>query len=254
MPLHPTATQVICNLVIATATDTCTATVGDASAEAPTNPSGTVSFTSSSGGVFSAGNTCALAATPMSGNTSSCSVQFIPPSAPSTLPAITASYGGDGSHDPSSAQTHYGAASELASHISISGTGTITPGGTVEVPITCEFPCVATGQLLTQPGLATLSSVSAGSTQATAAKHKKKKKKRKPVLLGKGVLKTAAPGKAVLVIKLSSKAKRALKGIGPKGVRLTLKLTITTLAGTLVEQKTQQITLRPKKKHKHKHH
>ena len=39
---HSTVTQAICNLVIATASDTCTATVGDAAPAGSTNPTGTV--------------------------------------------------------------------------------------------------------------------------------------------------------------------------------------------------------------------
>ena len=66
VPQHPSVTQVICNLVIATASDTCTATVADGAATEASNPTGTVAFTSASGGVFSAGNTCSLVSTPLS--------------------------------------------------------------------------------------------------------------------------------------------------------------------------------------------
>ena len=78
---HNTSTQVICNLVIATASDTCTAAVGDGGSP-PSNPTGTVKLSSANGGVFSAGNTCNLLSTPNSGSVSSCSVQFLPPSNP----------------------------------------------------------------------------------------------------------------------------------------------------------------------------
>jgi len=258
--IHPTVTQVICNLIIATASDTCTATVGDAATSGSTNPTGVVTFTSSSGGVFSAGNTCNLTPT-TPGNTSSCSVQFLPPSAPSTLPAITAAYGGDGSHAPSSAQTHYGAASELESHVDISKTGTIKPGGTVEVPIECGFPCVDSGELLTL-GLAGRSSVPQlgnGSTLLafSAGKHGKgghgkKKKTLTPALLGRGTLKLTSAGKGILIIKLSPKAKRTLSHVKAGGVRLTLRVTIQTLNGTVVAVKTEVITLRPARKAKKK--
>ena len=201
--IHPTATQVICNLVIATASDTCTATVADGAATEASNPTGTVTFTSASGGVFSAGNTCSLVATPLSPNVSSCSVQFLPPSAPSTLPAITAAYSGDSLRAPSSGQTHYGAAGELISDVTIPSTGTINPDGTVTVPVSCGFPCEISGGLDTLPDLASLASVSPFSIQpavltATTAKHgkKKKKKKAKPVLLGTGKLKRAHPARA----------------------------------------------------------
>lgn len=261
--IHPTVTQVICNLVVATASDTCTATVADGATTEAGNPTGTVAFTSASGGVFSAGNTCSLVPTPLSPNVSSCSVQFLPPSAPSTLPAITAAYSGDALRATSSGQTHYGAAGELVSDVTVSPSGTINPDGTVEVPVTCGFPCEISGGLGTLPDLASLASASRLSGQpavltATTAKHgkKKKKKKAKSVLLGKGSLKLSTPGKGTLVIKLSSKGKRALRHVGRKGVHLTVKLTITTINGTLVAVKTEHVTLRPKKKaaHHRKHH
>jgi hypothetical protein len=255
--IHPTVTQVICNLVIATASDTCTATVADAAATEASNPTGTVAFTSASGGVFSAGNTCSLVSTPLSPNVSSCSVQFLPPSAPSTLPAITAAYSGDALRAASSGSTHYGPASELAKDVDLSDAGTITPGGTVEVPVTCGFPCEISGGLDTLPDLASLASFSELSVEpavltATTAKHskKKKKKKAKAVQLGTGKLKLSAPGKGKLVIKLSSKGKRALSHVGSKGVHLTVKFTISTLSGTLVAVESKHVTLRPKKKSK----
>ena len=88
--LNTTVSQVICNLVIATASDTCTATVADSAATETKNPTGAVSFASAAGGVFPAGSTCMLVATPLSANTSSCSVTYLPPAAASAAPAITA--------------------------------------------------------------------------------------------------------------------------------------------------------------------
>ncbi len=254
---HPTVTQVICNLVIATATDTCTATVGDAATSGATNPTGTVTFASKSGGVFIAGNTCNLTNTPLSGNTSSCSVQFLPPTTPSTLPAITAMYSGDSTHNSSSGSTHYGAADELITLVDLSEAGTIKPGGTVEVPITCGFPCATGGELLSGPGgLAGLASFTPGQPAVlaySASGHGKKKHKKKPVLLGKGTLKLTKAGKGTLVIKLTSKAKRALSHIGKRGVRVTLKVTIETSNGTLVGTRTESLTLhKATKRHKHK--
>ena len=258
---HSTTAQVICNLVIATASDTCTATIGDAAPSGSTNPTGTVTFTSANGGVFSAGNTCALIPTPLSPNVSSCSVQFLPPSTPSTLPAITATYAGDESHIGSSAQANYGPASELASHVHLAALGTIRPDGTVEIPIECGFPCEALGELLSGPGLGTIASVSRldpggsalASSAATHGKKKKKKKKKKPVLLGRGTLKLSTVGKGKLLIKPTLKGRRALRVVKPKGVHVTLKFTIRTLNGTVVTSKKQLITLRPKPKKKKRH-
>jgi hypothetical protein len=255
---HPTVTQVICNLVIATATDTCTATVGDAAASGSTNPTGPVTFTSANGGAFIAGGTCNLIPTPLSPNVSSCSVQFLPPSGPSTFPAITAAYAGDGGHIGSSGQTHYGPASALAHLVDLSEAGTITPGGTVEIPTSCGFPCEVDSGLYTLPDLSSIASVSHESAldgaviAAAKGKHGKKKKKAKAVLLGKGKLKLSKPGKGKLIVKLSSKGKRALGHVKPKGVRLTVKFTVKTLNGTLVVSKKEQIKLRPKAKKKSK--
>lgn len=254
---HPTATQVICNLVIATAQDTCTATVGDAAAAGSTNPTGTVTFTSSSGGVFVAGNTCNLAPTPLSGNSSSCSVQFLPPTMPSTLPAITANYSGDAVHSSSSGQTHYGSASELASHVELSELGTILPGGEVTIPVGCGFPCALSGELTSPPGakLASVSSVSLEVASAAAHGKKKKKRKPKPVTLGKGSLKLVTGGKGTLKIKLNHQGRRALAHVKGKGAHVTLKLTIHTLSGVLVATEIKHVKLVPARKKRHgKHH
>ncbi len=260
-PKHPTASQVICNLVLATASDTCTATVADSASGGATNPTGPVTFASASGGVFSAGNTCNLTATPASSNTSSCSVQFLPPTGPSALPAITSSYAGDGTHSGSTAQTNYTPASSLEHLVSLSEAGTIKPGGEVEIPIDCEFPCVTSGELFNEPDLGNIASVASfgGQVEAVAteaAKHKKRKHKKKPVLLGKGSIKLSQPGKGKLLITPTGKGRRALKGVkkGTK-VHLTLKITIDTINGTLVVTKKQHVTLRPLAKKKgHKKH
>lgn len=245
---HNTATQVICNLVIATGSDTCTATVGDAATEKPTNPTGTVTFASSNGGAFPFGTTCTLAATSGSGNTSSCAVEYLPPTKPSAAPAISAAYGGDAGHAASAGSTTYPPAELLGKEISASQLGEFT-GTTAEVPFECGFPCTAAGELLTTPSLAGLSSLGTVRVElpASVAKHKKKKK---PVLLGKGTLKLSKAGKGKLVIHFNAKAKHVFAHLKGK-VSLTLKFTVKTKAGTLVENKTEHVTLKPKKK-KHK--
>ncbi len=88
------------------------------------------------------------------------------------------------------------------------------------------------------------------------SKHGKKKgkKKAKAVLLGKGTLKLAKPGKGKLIIKPSAKGKRALRHVSAKGVRLTVKLTVNTLNGTLVVSKSERVKLKLKAKHKKKAH
>jgi hypothetical protein len=258
---HPTVSQVICNLVIATASDTCTATVGDAAPSGSTNPTGTVTFATSNGGLFSSGNTCTLTPTPLSGNVSSCSVQFLPPAKASTFPAITVTYSGDATHNSSTAQTHYGAASELAKSIDLSEAGTIKPGGEVEIPIECGFPCESLGELFNEPDFGNIASVaSLGGVEAiaesAASKGKHKKKKKKPVLLGKGKVKLKKAGKGKLILKPTAKGKGALAHVKGRSVHLTLKFTVRTPNGTVVVSKKQHVTLRPKAKkkaHKKKH-
>ena len=251
---HPTVTQVSCNLVIATATDTCTATVGDAASSSSTNPTGTVSFATKNGGVFVSGNTCELSPTPLSGNTSSCSVQFLPPSKSAAFPEIVATYSGDSTHNSSVAETHYGPASSLEHLVDLSEAGTIKQGGEIEIPIDCEFPCETGGELFTGPDFANIASVAsfAGEAEAiatSAASHgKKKQKKHAPVLLGKGHVRLTKPGKGKLVLKPTRKGKRALGGVKAKSVRLTLKVTVHTLNGTLVVTKSQRVTLHKQKK------
>jgi hypothetical protein len=247
---HPTTTQVVCSLVVATASDTCTATVADTDPTGSTVPTGAVGFASASGGSFPSGNSCTLVATPASPNTSSCSVEYLPPTKPSSAPAITATYAGDAGHTSSQGKTTYPAAEELGKDIDASELGEYSETG-VELPIECGFPCLVSGELFTMPSLASLSSVRAATleTTASAAKHKKKKK---PVLLGKGTFKLAKAGKGKLVIHFNSKARHAFAHLKGK-VHLTIKYTIKTLSGTLVETKTEHVTLKLKKKKKKKH-
>jgi hypothetical protein len=100
-------TGVSCNLDVASGNFTCTAQVGDASGESPQKtPGGTVAFALKPGGegVFTAGSSCALAAS-SSGPTSFCSVTYRPgliAIPPGEQPQIVATYSGDGTFEPSS--------------------------------------------------------------------------------------------------------------------------------------------------------
>lgn len=100
---HPTGTQVICNYEFATAQNTCTASVGDG-APTPTTPSGTVTFTTTSGG-FASGAKCSLQVVPTSPSIASCQLVYF--TLYSGLPSITASYSGDATHAASSGKTQY---------------------------------------------------------------------------------------------------------------------------------------------------
>ena len=101
------ATQLICNYEVASSQDVCTATVADI-ATPPVAPTGTVSFTSASGGSFPFGSSCTLAGNPASGATTSCSVPYIPFNFPTVFPHLTATYSGDAKHGPSSGSTFLG--------------------------------------------------------------------------------------------------------------------------------------------------
>jgi hypothetical protein len=181
-------------------------------------------------------------------------VQFVPPATPTSLPAITATYAGDATHKGSSGQTHYGTTGELATHVELSELGTIKPGGEVEVPVGCGFPCVLSGEISSPPG-GSLASASLSSLEAVTSSHgKKKKKKRKPVTLGKGTLKLSKGGKGTLKIKLTAKGKHALAHVKGKGVRVTLKVTISTLDGRLVTIETKRLKVVPVKKKAHRKH
>lgn len=247
---HPTNTQVICNLLVATASDTCTATVADTDPSEATNPTGAVGFASASGGSFPSGASCTLAATPASPNTSSCSVEYLPPTKPSSAPAITATYAGDTGHISSQGKTTYPAAEELAKDIKASELGEFKENEG-EVPFECGFPCIVSGELFTTPSLASLSSVGAVTVElpASAARHKKAKK---PVLLGTGTLKLTKPGKGKLIIHFNARARHALAHLKGK-LHLTIKYTIKTTTGTLVEKVTAHITLKPKRKRSKRH-
>jgi hypothetical protein len=100
---HPTGTQVICNYEFLTAQNTCVATVGDG-APTPTTPTGTVTFTTTSGG-FASGSRCSLQASSTSPAVSSCVLVY--QTANSGLPSITATYGGDAQHAGSAGHTQY---------------------------------------------------------------------------------------------------------------------------------------------------
>jgi hypothetical protein len=261
---HGSATQVICNLIVATASDTCIATVGDTDVPAAITPTGTVTFTSSNGGVFSAGSTCNLVPTPNSPDTASCSVQFLPPTGSSSGPAITASYPGDAHHGASAGKTFYPSAGELSGDIELSGTATTSSNGTsVEEPVTCAFPCSTSGELISGPDTPTaeagsLASLNAGVFIAKSKAGKKKHKAAKTVVLGTGnlTLGKAGGGKGTLVIKLNAKAKRILARVKGKPVKGVLVLTVRTLTGTLVKTERKTITIRPHpkaKKHGKRH-
>jgi len=101
---RPTGTSVVCNYELATSQNTCVASVGDGGPSPTVVPTGTVTFTTTSGG-FSSGATCTVVPTPSSPSVASCSLVYF--TASSGLPSITATYGGDSQHAGSSGKTQF---------------------------------------------------------------------------------------------------------------------------------------------------
>ncbi len=80
----------------------CTATVSDTSPGSAAKPTGTVSFSSSGRGVFSA-KQCTLSGT---GTSASCTVTYQPLGGiPLNNQTVTAGYGGDSAHQGSTGST-----------------------------------------------------------------------------------------------------------------------------------------------------
>ena len=101
--MDPTSTATSCvpaSLVVGTPT-TCTATVTDTAATGATNPTGTVTFSTSGMGGFSPLNTCTLSNSGT--NAGTCHVSYTPTAVGTGTHNIGASYGGDGSHSSSTA-------------------------------------------------------------------------------------------------------------------------------------------------------
>ncbi len=101
---RPTSTSVTCNYEFATSENTCVAVVGDAGSGTPVTPTGTVTFTTTSGG-FGNGASCSLAPTSGSPSVANCTLVYFTTS--SGLPSITATYGGDSRHGGSVGHTQF---------------------------------------------------------------------------------------------------------------------------------------------------
>jgi hypothetical protein len=126
---RPSATMVTCNYEFATSENTCVASVGDAGAGTPVTPTGTVTFTTTSGG-FS-GASCSVVPESTSPSIASCTLVY--ETANSGLPEITATYGGDARHTGSAGHTQFlGAGSE-------EGTAETPPGKPGEYPNEIEL-------------------------------------------------------------------------------------------------------------------
>jgi hypothetical protein len=178
---RPTATTVTCNYEFATSENTCVAAVGDAGAGTPVTPTGTVTFTTTSG-AFS-GASCSLAPTSGSPSVGSCTLVY--QTANSSLPEITASYSGDARHTASSGRTQFlgmgsgegteevppGPPGQYPNEITL-GLEVPTGGTTVEGSAEGSSPSPALLPL-TLPGLAGLDTVSATDLKLTETDAKK---------------------------------------------------------------------------------
>ncbi len=161
----PTTTGVTCALTFASFSETCTAVVSGGTSA----PTGIVTFSSASGGVFQFGNTCQLV--PGSA-ASSCHVVYLPPSREVGViasQAITASYPGDATHLASSNHTSLIDSQKQALETAIKGTEegvsppealkhglpvsveTVVPG-TIETEVVAENGGGATLPILKLPG------------------------------------------------------------------------------------------------------
>lgn len=223
--LRPSATQVLCNLVVATSNFTCTAQVGDASDLSPAKiPTGTVSFTAPSGS-FSPQAQCGLVATPGSPNVASCSVTYTPSARiPAGTPApVTGSYSGDATFAPSAARSGTGAVvSPIVRAVSSTDEGakttvTCPPGGG-------SCPILATLSVEESPRGAIASSVA----------------KRKKVVIGKTRLTLAAGQKRTVTVSLDGAGKRLLAKHG----HFVALLEVSSAGKTI---KTQKLSIKPKR-------
>jgi hypothetical protein len=102
--VHPTATLVQCDYLVATSTDTCTAAVADAAGANLSTPTGQMTFASDRG-VFLVGQNCNLQPSAFAG-IASCSVQYAPANL-HDFPSVSASYPGDSHHSSSSGATKF---------------------------------------------------------------------------------------------------------------------------------------------------
>lgn len=101
---RPSTIQVFCNYIVMSETDTCTATVADATGGGRV-PSGTVRFSSANGGAFQFGDTCTLRKNDLS-TVSACTIEgFIPPRGRPL--SVSGAYSGDDGLQPSGGATQF---------------------------------------------------------------------------------------------------------------------------------------------------
>ncbi len=257
----PTTALLICSPATAPAPDICTATIADASTTGRSVPTGAVDF-ASGGGSFPAGAGCTLTPAPAAANTSTCSVSYLPPTAPGAAAVITATYAGDAGHEGSSGKTALPpvgmpdaaekaeqgvlAAGPSGKGLKLFGLGEFT-GSEVELPFECGFACSISSGLYSGPGLGGIASAGPVSFEFAEAAGSKPGKSHRPKLLGSGKARLKVAGRGVLEIKIARRYRSAFSKL--KGaVKLTLKLQIRTLAGAVLANETARVTVKRRKR------
>lgn len=209
----PTFTAVVCTIAVSSGSSTCTAQVADASPQRGNPPTGTVTFSASSGIV---GKSCSLAGTPGSPGIASCTVSYVPPTnlVQGEPPPVSADYGGDTAFSASSGGSGYTPASVL-------GPATVTETGAGGIPTDLvnanPFP-VSADEALTVPASVNDVLLRAGTRSAVKAP--------KARVIGHARLQLRPFASVAATIRLTS-AGRALLA---KHRTLNALLTITTRA------------------------
>lgn len=211
-----TAVQCIISTV-APNTSTCTAQVAGYGSSHAVSPTGSVSFTASSGTI---GSGCVLAATPGSPGISSCTVSYVPSATLSagTPPPVSAHYSGDSNFGPSSGASSYVPHSVvLFEDESVTEDTAVSDGGTSEgIPVdltnTNPFP-VSADEMLTVSGYPPV----ANSSSATAVAARTQ-------VIGHASLNIARLQTVAAKVKLSPGGARLLK----KRKQLTAVLVVVT--------------------------
>jgi hypothetical protein len=209
-----TAVQCIISTV-ALETSTCTAQVAGYGSSHPVSPTGSVSFSASSGTI---GSGCVLAATPGSPGISSCTVSYVPSAtlSPGTPPPVSAHYSGDSNFGPSSGTSSYVPHSVvLFEDESVAADTEVPDGATTEgIPVdltnTNPFP-VSADETLTVSGYPPV----ANSSSAVAARTQ---------VIGRGSFNVAPLRTIASKVKLTSGGAELLK----KHKRLTAMLVVVT--------------------------
>jgi hypothetical protein len=220
---HPSKVQVFCNYIVASETDTCTATVADATG-AGRIPTGTVKFTSANGGAFLYGDSCTLKKAELS-TVSSCTIEGFKPEKSKPI-AVSGSYPGDDGLLPSGGATQFlmaapGTGAYLETIKPFQGFGAPNGPQNPTVTVTVKNPVAGTNvngnaSLSTNGSVCSSGMGGSGASSALAS--------------ATSLLPAVAPTSVVAVVSAKAKAKGKAKGEGKaKGKRKAKRLTVPGL-------------------------